>query len=174
MVNFGFAALNATAPVRFRKKTKKPRNHFPPAPFKGGKTTAIAMKSLRLPALALFAFAATALTAFAGDPNGTWKVKAEAANGRSLESTLTLTWADNQLSGTIDNRAGKADIKDATFANDEIKFTVVRKFGRGFRKKTFTTHYTGKLEGDAITGTLETTGRDQQPVSIPWQAERQK
>lgn len=132
------------------------------------------MKSLRLATFALFTFVATALTAVAGDPSGTWKFKAEGPGGRSTESTLTLKWANNQLSGSIDNRAGKADIKDATFANDQISFTVIREFGRRLRKKTFTTHYSGKLEGDTIKGTIATTGREKEPISIAWDAQRAK
>ena len=122
---------------------------------------------------AIFVFLFTTLTAFAGDPSGTWKFSAEAA-GRSIESTLTLQWADNQLTGNIDNRTGKADIGEAKFVDDQVTFTVTREIGKRLRKKTFTIHYTGKLEGDSIKGTIETTGRDKKPVSVPWEAQRVK
>lgn len=132
------------------------------------------MKSILTSTLAILAFALTSLPAFAGDPNGIWKFKAEGPNGRAAESTLTLNWDNHQLSGTIDNRAGKVNIRDAKFSNDEVSFTVVREFGRRLRKKKFTVHYTGKLEGDTINGLIETTGRDQQPVSVAWEAQRAK
>lgn len=132
------------------------------------------MKTLRTSALTCFAFLATALTAFAGDPNGTWKFTAEGPNGRATESTLTLKWENNQLSGTIDNRAGKAEIKNATFQNDQVSFTVHREFGRRLRKVKLDVRYAGQLEGDTIKGTIETTGRDKQPVSLPWEAQRVK
>lgn len=131
------------------------------------------MKSLRILLLALAATAGSALTAFAGDPNGVWKFKAE-AQGRSVESTLTLAWQNNKLTGTIDNRAGKTEIKDAKFANDQVTFTVERTFGKRLRKRTFEVHYSGKLEGDTIKGTIETHGRDDQPISVAWEAQRAK
>ena len=126
------------------------------------------MKTLRIILVATFALAFDALSAFGGDPNGVWKYTVEGPNGRSVESTLTLKWENNQLSGNVDNRAGKAEIKNARFADDQITFSVVRKL----RRHEFTTNYTGKLEGDAITGTLQTTGRDDKPVTVSWSAKR--
>ena len=132
------------------------------------------LKSLR-PLVALFGLlAGSVLAAYAGDPSGTWKFQAEGPGGRSAESTLTLKLQDNQLTGTIDNRAGKAEITAATFKDDQIAFTVVREIGRRLRKQTFTIRYSGKLEGDTIKGTIETTGREQKPISIAWDAQRMK
>lgn len=133
------------------------------------------MTAFRTLILAAAAFAATALTALAGDPTGTWKFKAESPQGRSAEVTLTLQWQNNQLTGSIDNRAGKAAIQNTSFTNELVSFAVTREFGRGFRKRTITTRYSGKLAGDTIKGTIETTTpRDQKPVSIPWEAQRVK
>ncbi len=129
------------------------------------------LKIIRLLA-ALFAAIAASVVARAGDPSGTWTFKASANGERAVESTLTLKWDGSRLTGSIDNRAGKAEIVDATFVNDEMKFTVTREFGRRWRKRTITVHYTGKLEGDAITGTIETKGRDKKPVSMAWAAKR--
>lgn len=128
------------------------------------------MKSIRTFALSTFTFLALAVSAWAGDPNGTWKFTAQGPNGRSVDSTLTLKWADNQLTGTIDNRAGKAEIKDAKFANDQISFTIVRKI----RRHTLTVNYAGQLEGDTIKGTIQTKNKDGDPVSVPWEAQRAK
>jgi len=131
------------------------------------------MKSLRSLTVALAAAFVTTLSALAADPNGAWKFKAE-LEGRSVESTLTLKWQNRQLSGTIDNRAGKTEISDAKFADDQVSFTVVRTFGKRLRKKTFTVHYAGKLEGDTIKGTIETSGREKKPISLAWEALRVK
>ena len=127
------------------------------------------MRLLRMLALASMALLAAA-AAWAGDPNGTWKYTAQGPNGHSAESTLTLKWADSQLTGAIDNRAGKAEIKDAKFANDRISFTVVRKI----RRFTITVNYAGQLTGDTIKGTIESKDRDGNPVSVPWDAQRVK
>lgn len=118
--------------------------------------------------LAFFALFSVAVTAWADTPAGTWKWTAEGLRGREVESTLTLSLQDNQLSGTIDNRLGKVEIREAKFADDQVAFTVVRKV----RRREITVKYAGKLEGDTIKGTIETTGRDEKPVSVPWNAER--
>lgn len=131
------------------------------------------MKSFRILTVAIIAIFVTALNAFAGDPTGTWTFKAEGKE-RSLESTLTLKWENDQLTGTMDSRAGKAEIRNAKFVDDQLSFTVERTIGKRLRKKTFIVNYEGKLEGDAIRGTLQMTGRDKQPVSLSWEAQRVK
>jgi hypothetical protein len=131
------------------------------------------MKSFRSLTIAIVAIFVTALNAFAGDPTGTWTFKTEGKE-RSLESTLTLQWENNQLTGTMDNRAGKAEIRNAKFVDDQLSFTVERTIGKRLRKKTFIVNYAGKLEGDTIRGTIQTNGRDKQPVSLPWEAQRIK
>lgn len=132
------------------------------------------MKPLRHITLALAALLTTSLAAIAGDPTGTWKFKGEGPNGRSVDASLTLKLENNQLSGHVDNRAGKEDITNAKFADDQVTFTVVRTIGKRLRKQEFTVNYSGKLEGDTIKGTIETTGREKKPISIPWTAERVK
>jgi hypothetical protein len=124
--------------------------------------------------VAIFATLLTSIATYAGDPTGTWKFGGEGPNGRTVDTTLTLKLENNQLSGTVDNRAGKVTITNATFADDQVAFTVVREFGRGFRKQKITLNYAGKLAGDTIKGTIETTGREKKPVSLPWAAQRTK
>jgi hypothetical protein len=128
------------------------------------------MKSIRLLAATLLTLSFTILAAYAADPNGTWKYKAESPRGRSVEATLVLKWENNQLSGSVDNRLGKAEINDAIFANDQITFNVTREF----RGKKITTHYNGKLTENSINGTIETAGREEKPISLPWEAKRAK
>jgi hypothetical protein len=128
------------------------------------------MKSIRLLAATALTLSLAALTSFAADPNGIWKFKAEGPKGRSVEATLVLKWENNQLSGSVENRLGKAEINEATFANDQITFTVAREF----RGKKLTSHYSGKLSDNSINGTIETTGREEKPISIPWEAQRGK
>jgi hypothetical protein len=129
---------------------------------------------IRALTVAIAAIFALTLTAFANDPTGTWKFKAEIADGRSVESTVTLKWENNQLSGTVENRLGRTSISDGRFVDDQVTFTVVRKIGRRLRKKKFTINYAGRLEGDAIKGTIQTIGRDKNPVSLAWDAQRVK
>src|SRR2546421_4730230 len=77
------------------------------------------MKSIRLLAATVLTLSLAALTSFAADPNGIWKFKAEGPKGGSMEATLVLKWENNQLSGAVENRLGKAEISEATFANDQ-------------------------------------------------------
>jgi hypothetical protein len=126
------------------------------------------MKSLRLFVFVLLSLAATA--AFAANPNGTWKWSTQMPNGHTANATLTLAWDNHQLSGSIENRRGKTEIQNAKLEGDQISFTVVRKL----RKQELTLSYSGKLQDDTITGTIETTGRDQKPISLPWNATRVK
>lgn len=126
-------------------------------------------RSLRIFATALVAVLLNTVAASAAtDPSGTWKWIAEGPNGRSTESTLTLDWTNNRLTGSIDNRLGKVEIRDAKLVGNQVSFTVERKIR--FRK--FTVKYQGKLEGDTITGTAETVGREKKPISIFWIAKR--
>lgn len=127
------------------------------------------MKTTSLLKLGLV-FLSFAAAAFAGDPTGTWKFTAEGPNGRSVESTLVLKLEGQKLSGTIENKAGKADISDAKFENDQLSFTVDRKV----RRRSIEIHYSGKLEGDTIKGSIQATGREGKNIDIPWEASRQK
>lgn len=128
------------------------------------------MKILRIILVSLVTLLSLGLNAFAADPNGVWKYTAQTPKGQELEFSLTLNWANNQLTGSVDSRAGKVDIRDAKFTDDRIFFTVVRTF----RKRELTAHYTGKVEADTIKGTVETAGRDKKPITLPWTATRTK
>ncbi|HEY0945360.1 MAG TPA: hypothetical protein VGD81_08830 [Opitutaceae bacterium] len=117
-----------------------------------------------------FAVFFMAASAWAGDPTGKWKWTAEGAGGRKMDTTLELKLQGDQLSGSIDNRLGKVDIRDAKLTGEQVSFTVERKI----RRRKITVKYNGTLEGDTIKGTIETTGRDKEPVTVPWNAERVK
>ena len=60
-------------------------------------------------------------------------------------------------------------IENATFKDDTVSFTVTRE--RGDQK--FKSKYTGKVEGDAIKGKIE-TDRDGKTNSRDWEAKRDK
>jgi hypothetical protein len=108
------------------------------------------------------------------DPSGTWKFQGEGPKGRDVDATLVLKWHDGRLSGTLEGRAGKVDITDATLTGDQVSFTITRDIGRLLRKRTFTLNYRAKLDGDTLAGTVETIGREERPVSVPWTAQRTK
>ena len=63
---------------------------------------------------------------------------------------------DGVLTGSVAGRNGDTPISDATFKDDAIAFTVTRTFGDNTIKMT----YTGKLDGDTITGTFDRPNPD--------------
>lgn len=90
-------------------------------------------------------------------------------NGESSESTLKLELKDGKLTGSVTGRRGETAISDATFADGSIKFSVVRE--RNDQK--FIMKYDGKLEADAIKGTIEMPGRDgAAPRKVDWNAHK--
>ena len=128
------------------------------------------------------AYSILAVAAFAADPSGTWKFPGfgrggGGGGGTPPESTLTLAHKEGKLTGTLTmpGRGGQAgeptEIKDASFKDDVVAFTVERTSQDGQKRVT---KYSGKLEGDTITGKLEGTGRDGQPMSRDWVAKRAK
>jgi hypothetical protein len=98
-------------------------------------------------------------------PEGTWKWSVE-RNGEKVETTLKLKLEGDKLSGTITGRDGKETaIEEATFKDGEVKFQVKRERNGN----TVTIKYSGKVEGDTITGKSENGER-----SRDWKAERAK
>jgi hypothetical protein len=129
-------------------------------------------KSPRLFLTAVLGFLAFAVSAFAGDPTGTWKWTFTApGGGRTIDSTLKLELKDGQLSGTISGFRGETAISDASFKDDTVQFSVVRE--RDGQKRV--SKYTGKVEGDSIKGNVEMPGRDGgEAHKMDWVATRAK
>lgn len=93
------------------------------------------------------------------NPTGTWKWTVE-RNGQKREVTLKLKLEDGKLTGSV--TTGKdtdTKIEDGSFKDGEVKFSVTRE--RNGEK--FTSKYAGKLDGDTIKGSYETTigGKEQ-------------
>jgi hypothetical protein len=92
----------------------------------------------------------------ADDPTGTWKWTVEFKN-QSRETTLKLKLEGDKLTGSLPGRNGQETaIENASFKDGEIKFEVTRER----QGNKFTTKYSGKLEGNKITGKITTPGRD--------------
>lgn len=134
------------------------------------------MKSLRFITAAAVAAFLTSLAAYAGDPTGTWKWSVQGRGGNPTEITAKLALKDGKLSGSVTmpgRRGGEpttTEIGDASFKDDAIAFSVSQTFGQNTR----VSKYTGKLEGDAIKGSSERTGRDGQIQKTDWNATRAK
>jgi hypothetical protein len=125
------------------------------------------MKLLRI-LTSSFVFCVLTVAALAADPTGTWKWTVESPAG-DIATTLKLESKDGQLAGTYSNQFGTAAIKNALFKDDMIAFDVVRNFDGN----EFVLKYRGKVEGDAIKGTIEADGMGGGgPMKLDWNAKR--
>lgn len=124
------------------------------------------MKTLRL-LCSFLAITAAATAAFAADPTGVWKWATKSPNG-DIETSLKLELKDGKLAGAYSNQFGDTTITNASFQDDTIAFEIVR----DFNGNKFVVKYRGKLEGDAIKGTLEAPGRDGATMKLDWNAKR--
>jgi hypothetical protein len=133
------------------------------------------MKSLRILAVAFAATCLMTAAAVAADPTGNWKWTQQGRGG-SQEITAKLALKDGALTGSITSpgRGGgdpvTTDISDASFKDGMIAFSLVREFNGN----KIVTKYSGKLDGDTITGSSERPGRGDgaPPMKTDWVATR--
>lgn len=127
------------------------------------------MKTRLVAAAFAFGLALFANLSFAADPSGTWKWTTT-FNNQTREQTLKLKLDGDKLTGALVGRNNQETaIENATFKDDTVSFTVTRE--RGDQK--FTSKYSGKVEGDAIKGKIE-TDRNGKSNSRDWEAKREK
>ena len=91
-------------------------------------------------------------------------------------NTLVLTVAkDGKVTGKLTSpaRGGgeptTTEITDGSVKGDVVSFSIERTGGDGTKRVS---KYSGKLDGDTITGTSEQPGRDGAPMSREWVAKR--
>lgn len=137
------------------------------------------MKSLRLTIAAFIAacFMTAAAVAAEASAAGTWKYTQQGRQGgQGTERTLVLEQKGDKLTGTLKGvtmgqfEVPDTAIADGTVKNGEVSFTVTTEFNGNKR----VTKYTGKLEGDTITGSSEAPGRDGAVQKREWVAKRAK
>lgn len=88
---------------------------------------------------------ALAVSAIAGDVNGTWKAKFDTQIGEQ-HYTYQFKADGEKLTGTAKNDMGSTEIKEGTIKGDDIFFVETIDFnGTALRIE-----YTGKLVGDEI------------------------
>jgi len=128
---------------------------------------------------AIFAVCFITVAALAADasPAGTWKWTQQGRQGgQGVERAMKLDLKDGKLSGALqswqmgDNTIPEAPISDGSFKAGVVAFAVTVEFNGNKR----TTKYEGKLEGDTITGSSESPGRDGQVMKRDWVAKRAK
>jgi hypothetical protein len=127
------------------------------------------MKIIRLPILAVFAACCLTAAVYAGDPTGTWQWTNKGHGDHVMKATLKLELKDGQLLGSLKSHRAETVITDASFNDPVVAFSVTREHDG----ESFTAKYSGTLDGDTITGTMEMPSRDDgDPVTHPWTATR--
>ena len=114
-------------------------------------------------------FAVTAV--FAADPadvTGIWKWSTKSPGGE-IPTTLKLEVKNGKIAGAYSNQYGATAISNASLQDGVIKFEVVRDLGG----QKYVVKYEGKVEGDAIKGTIEAPSHDGgAAVKLEWNAVR--
>jgi len=96
------------------------------------------------------------------DIAGKWETTRETPRG-TMTSTFTFQVDGAKLTGIIGSQMGDTEISDGTVEGNKISFKAV--MSRGDR--TIEMVYSGTVEGDTITGTMQTPRGEQ-----PWTAKR--
>lgn len=78
--------------------------------------------------------------------------------------TLVLHVEDGLLVGTLESERGDSELRNIMLEGNKITFTVTRETPRG----SFEATYTGEIDGDAMSGSMEGRGG----FTINWKATR--
>jgi hypothetical protein len=106
------------------------------------------MTTVRKLMLASFASLMAAAAAYAADVSGTWKLSVESPRG-VRESTLKLTQAGEELTGTLTGQRGDTPVKGTLKGKDlALSYTV------DMQGNQMTVKYTGTVEGNTMNGTV--------------------
>lgn len=126
----------------------------------------------------LAAFVLTAVSAFAADSvAGTWKwTQAGRQGGQGTERSVIIKVDGGKVTGVLkgfqmgDNQIPDSPVTNAVFKDGVLSFSVEREFNGN----KFVMKYSGKLEGDKITGSTESPGREGGVQKRDWVATRVK
>jgi hypothetical protein len=106
------------------------------------------------------------------DPTGhwNWTVTPPGAN-RTYQISATLVYSLGALTGTYHGRLGDVPIRDASFKDGVVTFSVMR----DYEGKFILVRYQGTFSGDTLTGTIAVPPLDgAEATTIPWSARRSK
>ncbi len=157
------------------------------------------MKSLRYP-LAVLAAVLFATAALGADVIGSWKTIERAKGRTDILDLVSFEMKDGHLTGTVERidrlketfKNSDFKISNVSFQDGVLRFNITRDV-KIVAKKTLRhmdqaaaattgemeeesriTKYEAKLEGDALTGTVERMARDGQVHKVEWSAKRAK
>jgi hypothetical protein len=122
-------------------------------------------------------FITVAAIAAAASPTGTWKwTQPGRGDNPATQRAMKIELKDGKLTGTLlawqmgDNTIPATAISDASFKAGAVTFTVTTEFNGNKR----VSKYEAKLDGDKLTGTIESPGRDGAVQKREWAAMRAK
>jgi hypothetical protein len=108
--------------------------------------------------------------AFAADPSGSWKWSLK-FDDQGFDVAAKFALKDGKLSGSIETPMGGNPISDGSFKDDTVDFTLNIDAGG----TPMAIKYHGKLEGDTITGKIDSPSFDGgAPMKLDWKATRVK
>ncbi len=81
--------------------------------------------------------------------------------------TLVLQVTDGMLGGKLESEQGTSELANITLEGNKITFSIMRETQRG----SFEATYTGEIDGDTMTGTMEAGGGR---FTITWTATRKE
>jgi hypothetical protein len=85
----------------------------------------------------------------AADVSGKWTYETQGRGGNTMTTTLTLKADGASLTGSMDSgRGNPVDISDGKVDGNTITFSVTRTMGQS--GQSYTTKYTGTLDGDSL------------------------
>ncbi|KPJ90878.1 MAG: hypothetical protein AMS18_09805 [Gemmatimonas sp. SG8_17] len=96
------------------------------------------------------------------DVTGKWETTRETPRG-TMTTTFTFVQEGSELTGTVGSQRGDSEITNGSIEGNKISFTLVMTMG----DRTMEMVYSGTVEGDTITGTMQTPRGEQ-----PWTAKR--
>ncbi len=100
--------------------------------------------------------------------DGTWHWTFRMPDGTEVNSKVKLTQNGETVTGTTSHRAGtEVAIVQGVYREGEVRFDVVRERNG----VTNVTHYAGRLNGDVLTGKVE-SGWNGTVTQYPWVARR--
>ena len=119
------------------------------------------------PILALFLFTIFALLLQADEVNvtGEWELTVTTPRGE-MTSDISFVQEGENLTVTTKDRQGNEITGQGTVTGDEIEWTIIRSTPRG----EMTVTYTGKIEGDTMSGEAQFGDRG----SFEWSATRKE
>ncbi|HTL68263.1 MAG TPA: hypothetical protein VL200_11420 [Lacunisphaera sp.] len=115
------------------------------------------------------AFALSVSAAESATPAGNWQWTATTPQG-PFEVTARFDYKDGALTGSVTVPGNEAPLSAASYKDGVIAFTVIREM-HGMQ---FEIRYSGKLEGDTITGTIDRPSPGGDREQIEWKASRAK